>query len=74
MNILLEYGAHIDQPNAMGMRPYDLITEMRRNTEIPVGNFINLKCLCASIIIKSRIVYRDQIPKTLENFVRLHEP
>lgn len=76
VNLLLEYGAHIDQPNSTGMRPCDLITEMHHQTttEIPVGNYITLKCLCATVIISNKIYYSNQIPKTLENFVRLHEP
>lgn len=37
-------------------------------------NYTSLKCIVASTIIKHRIQYKNQIPKTLEDFVQLHEP
>jgi ankyrin repeat protein len=68
---LLEYGAHLDQPNKNDDRPITLIASLQ---EIPLMKYITLKCLASTVITKYRIPYRNQIPKTLEAFVRQHEP
>ncbi|TMW43461.1 hypothetical protein DOY81_011460 [Sarcophaga bullata] len=73
IKILLDHGADLDQPNKSDERPYNLISLNSTNT-IPLINYINLKCLAATVISKYRIPYRNQIPKSLENFVRDHEP
>ncbi|XP_065371653.1 protein fem-1 homolog A [Calliphora vicina] len=73
ITILLDHGADLDQPNKSDERPYNLIALNSANT-IPLMNYINLKCLAATIISKYRIPYRNQIPKCLENFVKDHEP
>ncbi|XP_060529006.1 protein fem-1 homolog CG6966 [Cylas formicarius] len=70
--LLLSYGAHIDQPNFAGRSPFDTIQELEDRSDIHVLDYINLKCLCAQIITKRKIAYKNQIPKTLENFVNLH--
>lgn len=76
MRLLLEYGAHIDQPNALGKTPCDAIVELGKQCSLGIHilDHIKLKCLCATVISKNKIPYKDVIPKTLENFVRLHEP
>ncbi|XP_018573079.1 protein fem-1 homolog C [Anoplophora glabripennis] len=76
IKLLLEYGAHIDQPNATGKTPRDAILEISRqsSSEIHILNYITLKCLCATVISKNKIPYKNQIPRTLENFLKLHEP
>ncbi|XP_075148071.1 ankyrin repeat protein mann-cup [Haematobia irritans] len=71
--ILLNHGADLDQPNKSNERPYTLISLNSTNT-IPLMNYINLKCLAATIISKYRIPYCNQIPKCLETFVKEHEP
>lgn len=76
IKLLLSHGAHIDQPNASGRTPYNeiLIQDSKNNSsDIHVLNYITLKCLCATVIAKYKIAYRNQIPRTLENFVKLHE-
>ncbi|XP_017474251.1 PREDICTED: protein fem-1 homolog C [Rhagoletis zephyria] len=71
--LLLEHGADLDQPNKSDERPFNLIVSNPANT-IPLMNYMNLKCLSATIISKYKIPYRDQIPKLLEEFVKQHEP
>ncbi|XP_061389317.1 protein fem-1 homolog C [Musca vetustissima] len=73
ITLLLNHGADLDQPNKSDERPYNLIALNAANT-IPLMNYINLKCLAATIISKYRIPYRNQIPKCLETFVKEHEP
>lgn len=76
IKLLLQHGAHIDQPNATGKTPRDAILEISRHSssEIHILNYITLKCLCATVISKRKIPYKNQIPRTLENFLKLHEP
>jgi ankyrin repeat protein len=76
IKLLLQYGGHIDQPNSRGVCPLDYIVDVSKHSDVDVHvlNHVNLKCLCASVISKFQIPYKNQIPKTLESFVKLHEP
>jgi ankyrin repeat protein len=76
IKLLLLYGGHIDQPNSRGVCPLDYIVDVSKHSDVDVHvlNHVNLKCLCASVISKFQIPYKNQIPKTLESFVKLHEP
>ncbi|XP_055627199.1 protein fem-1 homolog C [Toxorhynchites rutilus septentrionalis] len=73
VHTLLEHGAHLDQPNRNDERPMSLIAVNPMN-DIPLVNYMTLKCLCATVITKFGIPYRNQVPRTLEDFVRWHEP
>ncbi|XP_053669873.1 protein fem-1 homolog C [Anopheles nili] len=70
---LLEYGAHLDEPNRHDDRPLNLIRKNPIN-DIPTVNYLPLKCLCSTVIVRFGIPYRNQIPRTLEEFVKRHEP
>uniref|UniRef100_A0A1L8DB14 Putative ankyrin repeat protein n=1 Tax=Nyssomyia neivai TaxID=330878 RepID=A0A1L8DB14_9DIPT len=72
VHALLEHGAHLDQPNKADDRPMNMISGNPGN-EICLMNYISLKCLASTVITKYRIPYRNQVPKTLEMFVRQHE-
>lgn len=74
VKLLLDYGAHIDQPNSLGECPTDKIALRRLDNEISILNYITLKCLCATTISKYKIPYLNQVPKTLEYFIQQHEP
>lgn len=69
---LLDAGAHLDQPNKYDDRAVHFIT-MNATNIIPLINYTTLKCLAATVITKYKIPYRNQIPKTLEDFVKLHQ-
>ncbi|CAG9858850.1 unnamed protein product [Phyllotreta striolata] len=73
VKLLLEYGAHIDQPNPSGLVPLDEIMK-HQQSDLFVLNYLTLKCMCATVICKYKIPYANQIPKTLEQFVKLHQP
>lgn len=72
MKYLLDNGAHLDQPNRTAERPIYLIA-INSYSIIPLMNYTTLKCMAATAIIKRNIPYRNQIPKTLEDFVQLHK-
>lgn len=69
----MERGADLDQPNKSDERPFNLIAGNPINT-IPLINYMNLRCMAATVISKYKIPYRNQLPKLLEKFVRQHEP
>ncbi|ALC46268.1 m-cup [Drosophila busckii] len=73
VHLLLKCGADIDQPNRAEKRPYDSIASNPTNT-IPLVNYISLQCLCATVLSKHKIHYKDQLHKQLEEFVQNHEP
>ncbi|XP_049277864.1 protein fem-1 homolog C [Anopheles funestus] len=73
IHTLLEYGAHLDEPNRQDDRPLNLIRNNPIN-DIPTLNYLPLKCLCSTVIVRFGIPYRNQIPRTLEEFVKRHEP
>ncbi|XP_055634180.1 protein fem-1 homolog A-like [Toxorhynchites rutilus septentrionalis] len=70
--LLLECGAHIDSPDSTGTRPSELLVKNPRNN-IPVYNFISLKCFCANTIVKNEIPYAGIVSRVMEDFVRKHE-
>ncbi|KAK4875083.1 hypothetical protein RN001_011505 [Aquatica leii] len=72
IKLLLHYGAHIDQPNCLGERPTETLALNPLN-DIHVLNYITLKCLCAAVINKHKIQYKDQVPKSLEFLIQQHE-
>lgn len=69
---LLKAGAEMDYPNRTGDRPLSLFTANPLNN-IPIMNYLTLKCLAATCVVKYRIPYRNLIPKTLETFVHDHQ-
>lgn len=62
----------MDYPNRTGDRPLSLFTSNPLNN-IPIMNYLTLKCLAATCVVKYRIPYRNLIPKTLEMFVQDHQ-
>ncbi|CRK86871.1 CLUMA_CG000696, isoform A [Clunio marinus] len=69
---LLKVGAEMDYPNRTGDRPLTMFISNPLNN-IPIMNYLTLKCLAATCVVKYRIPYRNLIPKTLETFVQDHE-
>jgi len=83
--LLLEAGAHLDAGNKEGKTPADLWLETRNQQGLNVvwadlpdwlkGGCPQLKCLCARIIRRDKLPYKDgstTIPVTLIPFVDLH--
>lgn len=72
VRMLLDAGAHIDQPNKNDARPITMIADNPVNV-IPILRYTTLKCLAATVIAKYKIPYRNQVPHRLEDVVRLHQ-
>lgn len=70
--MLLEAGADLDEPNSNDDRPLIHIA-LNPINDIPLMKYMSLKCLCSTIIARFGIPYRNQIPRTLEEFVKRHE-
>lgn len=74
IHLLLEYDAHVDQPNKFGDSPAYLIQTNPLN-DVLLLKHVNLKCLAANVVVANHIPYdKGQIPMTLVPFVRFHEP
>jgi hypothetical protein len=72
IEMLLKSGAEMDYPNRTGDRPLTLFTSNPLNN-ICIMNYLTLKCLAATCVVKYRIPYKNLIPKTLEQFVHDHQ-
>lgn len=71
VKLLLDHGAHLDQPNRARDCPYLLIAGNPMNT-ICLISYSSLKCLAATAVVQYHIPYHGQIPATLETFVNFH--
>ncbi|KAL1138298.1 hypothetical protein AAG570_009986 [Ranatra chinensis] len=69
--LLLEHGAHLDQPNRARDCPSVLIATNPMNT-ICLVKYTSLRCLAATAVCKYNIPYEGQVPSTLETFVGYH--
>ena len=68
--LLLKNGAHVDMVNIWGDRAVDnLLSSLM---EMNMLDFISLKCLSASVVMKYKISYAGHIPASLESFVQMH--
>ncbi|KAK7865662.1 hypothetical protein R5R35_006914 [Gryllus longicercus] len=72
VQLLLEHGAHLDQPNKAGDCPAIFVAVNPLNN-VHLVNYVTLRCLAATAVCKYKIPYQGQIPQTLETFVRFHE-
>ncbi|XP_067007719.2 protein fem-1 homolog A [Anabrus simplex] len=72
VQLLLEHGAHLDQPNRAGDCPA-LFVAVNPLNNVHLVNYVTLRCLAATAVCKYKIPYRGQIPATLETFVQFHE-
>ena len=84
---LIEAGAHIDAVNQKNQTPFDVALGIGNTSEGYVNNrpslisylqssqkkYGTLKCLCAKVIIKDRLHYRDILPNSLVAFVLEHD-
>ncbi|XP_055634179.1 protein fem-1 homolog C-like [Toxorhynchites rutilus septentrionalis] len=72
--LLLECGAHIDLPDAFGIRSSDLLAKNPYN-KIFLIDHVSLECLCANFIVAKGIPYRDlaQVVRDQELAVVVYE-
>ena len=72
VELLLRRGAHIDQVNADGERPANMLVKIPGGSTIHPLEHISLQCLAASAVKAYRLVYKGECPVTLESFIELH--
>ncbi|XP_034031570.1 protein fem-1 homolog B [Thalassophryne amazonica] len=69
---LVEAGAHTDMTNKQKKTPLDKSTTGVSEILLKTQMKMSLKCLAARAVLQHQITYRNQIPKTLEEFVEFH--
>ncbi|XP_031162539.1 protein fem-1 homolog B [Sander lucioperca] len=69
---LVEAGAHTDMANKQKKTPLDKSTTGVSEILLKTQMKMSLKCLAARAVRLHQITYRNQIPKTLEEFVEFH--
>jgi len=67
IDLLLQYGAHVDFVNADGETAFDLLPH-----SVDVFKHVSLKCLAARALRTHHITYRGIVPTTLSDFVDKH--
>ena len=63
--ILLKHSAHVDMVNNAGK----IASE---GLKLNVLNYVSLKCLASTVIMKHRITYVGYISGSLKSFVEMH--
>jgi len=71
VELLLAEGSHMDMRNVQGVRPSQLLAANPAST-ICITRYLSLKCLCAQVISTSKLPYKGEVPKMLEEFVEAH--
>ncbi|MCJ8736083.1 hypothetical protein PDJAM_G00254880 [Pangasius djambal] len=69
---LVEAGAHTDMTNKQKKTPLEKSTTGVSEILLKTQMKMSLKCLAARAVRQHHILYRDQIPKSLEEFVEFH--
>jgi ankyrin repeat protein len=72
LKLLCDAGAHLDCVNALGQTPIDLATIPDVKQLLKIRMKLSLKCLCARLIRKKNVPFREKIAISLVNFVEKH--
>ncbi|CAF3416760.1 unnamed protein product [Rotaria sp. Silwood1] len=72
LNLLCDAGAHLDFANTFGETPIDLATIPNLHQQLKSRMKLSLKCLCAQLIRKRNVSFRDKVAIPLINFVEKH--
>ena len=71
LHLLLDFGAHLDSMNVNETTPMKMMKG--KNVDFDFSKYISLKCLAARTINEEGIVYKDEVPSCLINFLHIHE-
>lgn len=71
IDVLLSYGAHIDRRNATGNHPHYMLQSISES-KINHLQYVTLKCLAARKVMEKQILYEGEVPRDLEEFIRIH--
>uniref|UniRef100_A0A8C6THM1 Protein fem-1 homolog B n=1 Tax=Neogobius melanostomus TaxID=47308 RepID=A0A8C6THM1_9GOBI len=69
---LVEAGAHTDMANKQKKTPLDMCSTSAAKDLLKSQMKMSLQCLAARAVRKHSIPYRNEIPKTLEEFLEFH--
>ncbi|CAF0742233.1 unnamed protein product [Adineta ricciae] len=70
--ILCANHAHLDWRNMFSATPFDLISDVRLKQILQVKTQLKLKCLCARLIQKCHLPFREVLTHSLVTFVERH--
>lgn len=71
VELLLSEGSHMDMKNLQGVRPSQLLAA-NPASNVTITRYMSLKCLCAQVISNSKLPYKGEVPKMLEEFIEVH--
>jgi Fem-1 family protein b len=72
LNLLCEGGAHLDYVNDSEQTPLDLAIIPDIKQLLKSRMKLNLKCLCARLIRRKNVPFREKVSTSLINFVEKH--
>lgn len=72
LELLCEAGAHLDYANILGQTPVDVAFNNHTKQLLKSKMKINLKCLCARLIRKMNLSFREKLSLSLVKFVQIH--
>ncbi|CAF0809974.1 unnamed protein product [Brachionus calyciflorus] len=72
IKLFLKYGAHLDFKNDFNQSFVDKYENKYQCLFLDKYKHISLKCLCAAKLKFSKILYKNELPKSLVEFVDLH--
>ena len=72
VKVLLEAGAHIDFTNESGVTPFKALENASFSGIVCPVRYVTLQCLAAATIKRCGIVFRDQLPPKIADFVSQH--
>ena len=72
LKLLCDAGAHLDYANVLGEIPVDVASNLNIKRLLKSNMKLSLKCLCARLIQKKNVPFREKIAVSLVNFVEKH--
>lgn len=72
LQLLCEAGVHIDYANILGQTAIDVAFNDQTKQLLKSKMNINLKCLCARLIRKTKISFYEKLSLSLVKFVQIH--
>jgi len=72
LQLLCNAGAHLDYTNALRETPIDTALNSNTNQLLETKMKLSLKCLCARLIQKNGVPFRETVHTLLAKFVERH--
>ncbi len=72
LQLLCDADAHLDYVSESGKTPIDVALNANIKQLLQAKMKLSLKCLCASLIQKAKILFHGKISNSLVNFVKRH--